>query len=211
MIDANDPLPIDKPEPMKPGDKILLGFLILMLLLTFPFLWWIYRPLLWLLFRVALPIGLIIFLGYFALRALQLGERSSMEGNGFGQNLQKSWTEFVNLLRKYFRKVALTIVAVTILFVGSVLVYTSYSKTSVTEKQLSRTAQALVKYKNHFGNYPQNLSELIGNDPLKREWYQDAWGNQVEYTVSANSFTLTSYGKDGIKGNEDDVVKKSEL
>ncbi len=210
MIDANDRLPTHKPEPLKPSDWILMGILILLLVFTFPFLWWIYRPLLWVIFRVALPLAAVAFIGYFALRAFRIGESSGPElhKNDFLQNLQAVWGESIAALRRSFKTVALSIIGGTLVFVVSVTVYTHFAKKSRTENQMNRTAQALVKYKNHYGSFPADLATLIGNDPLKREWFQDVWGNQMLYVSTKNGqgYTLTSLGADGKTGTSDDLT-----
>lgn len=207
MINDNDRLPTDKPSAMRITDWILLGILVLLLALTFPFLWWMYRPLIWILVRYALPIAAFIFIGYFALRAFQLGEANG-QNEKFFENLGKAWNELVLLIRKFFKRVALTIIIATLVFAGSVITYTKMSRKSDTEKQLARMARALDKHKNELGNYPANLSELIGNDPLRREWFQDAWGNKIEYSITKNGagYQLVSAGADGVKGNGDDLT-----
>ncbi len=208
--DDDDRLPLDKPKPMKTTDKILLGILILVLLVTFPFIWWIYRPLIWILFRFVLPVGIIGFIAYFAFRALRLGDvNGSLPGEGsFSQKLGVAWREFIFVVRKYFKTVALTAIVFILVFVVSAIAYTKSSRRAVTQKQMDRTAQALSKHKNHYGNYPANLAELIGNDPLKREWLRDAWGNPIEYSLTKNGlgYSLISPGADALTGNGDDVV-----
>jgi hypothetical protein len=207
MMNENDRLPLDKPQPMKPTEWILLGILVLLLALTFPFLWWMYRPLIWILFRFALPLAVVVFIGYFAIRALQLGEPTQGDGT-FARNLAKVWDEFVLLIRKYFKTVAITVIVATLVFVGSAITYTKLSKKSVTEKQLARMSQSLAKHKDQLGSYPADLAGLVGNDPLKREWYQDSWGNSIEYSITKNGagYQLISPGADGVKGNGDDVI-----
>jgi hypothetical protein len=207
----DEPLPTNKPQPMRTTDWLLLGILIVMLLSSLPFLWFIYRPLLWIFFRFALPVGIVVFIGYFGLRALKLGE---IRGNGpdndeFREKLHHFWIDFSALVRKSFRKVALAVILVTVVFVACAIGYTRYSRKGLTEKQLARMSQSLEKYKAHYGVYPNGLAELIGTDPLKREWYHDAWGNKVEYSLTNNglAYTLKSAGADGVVGNEDDLIK----
>jgi general secretion pathway protein G len=179
---------------------------VLLLAITFPFLWWIYRPLILILFRFVLPIAVLAFIGYFAVRAMQLGEPAGPNEN-FSTSLKRAWSEFSSLFRKYFKTIALTLIVGTVVFVGSVLLYTKLSKGSDTEKQLARMSQALDKQKTQLGSYPSDLSGLIGNDPLKREWYKDTWGTSIEYTVTNNGggYKLSSAGPDKVKGTGDDI------
>lgn len=210
MLDDHQPLPANNPSPMRTTDWLLLGILIVMLLSTLPLLWFLYLPLFWAFFRIVLPVGIVVFIGYFGLRALKLGEK---RGNGpdndeFIEKANHFWEDFFALVRTSFKPVALTVIVVTIVFVACAVGYTRYSRKGVTEKQFARMAQSLEKYKAHYGVYPNGLAELIGTDPLKREWYQDAWGNKVEYTLSNNgvSYTLKSAGADNSPGNEDDLT-----
>lgn len=211
MLDDNEPLPTNKPQPMRTTDWLLLGILIIMLLSSLPLLWFLYLPLFWAFFRFVLPIGIVLFIGYFGLRALKLGAR---RGNGpdndeFIEKANHFWIDFRVLVRKALKPVAFTVIVVTIVFVACAISYTRYSRKGVTEKQLARMSQSLEKYKAHYGVYPNGLAELIGTDPLKREWYQDAWGNKVEYTLNNKGlgYTLKSAGADGVAGNEDDLIK----
>ncbi len=210
MIDANDRLPANKPDPLKTTDWLILGILVVLLAVTFPFLWWIYRPLLWAVFRIAIPLGLLAFIGYFAIRASQLGENSetASPGNGFLTTLGKIWKELMLGIRKYFKVAVGSVIVVNLLFVALVLGYTKYSRQTVTEKQMQRMTQSIARYKSELGYYPADLSALIGNDPLKREWLLDSWGGRIEYSIVKNGagFQLLSPGADGIKGNGDDII-----
>ena len=162
----------------------------------------------WFFIRFVVPISALVFIGYFAFRYKQLGEPAGRAVQGPMQTIGKIWTELIYVVRKSFKTIVLTIIVFTILSVGSIIAYTSYSKKSVTEKQLARMSQAIAKHKNQLGNYPVDLAELVGNDPLKREWFKDSWGNKVDYAVTKNGkgFQLTSPGADGVMGNGDDLV-----
>jgi hypothetical protein len=206
--ETNDHLPLDKPEPMKRTDWILLSILILVLLVTLPFIALFYMPIFWALLRFLLPLAALGFIIYFALRFTQLGK--TMEtGSGETLNvLRKIGIESIILLRKSFRKIALTVIIAIVVGVVAILVVKEYTKRNVTQKQMLRMAQSIAKYKAAYGQYPLGLAELIGNDPLKREWLQDTWGNGMEYSLTKNGagYKLSSPGADGKPGSADDLT-----
>jgi hypothetical protein len=201
MNEIDDNLNTNKPEPMKKGEWFLLGILILLLLLSFPVLWRLYRFL--------IPLAAVGFIGYFAYKLMQLG--NNVEGNNNGsQNFIKVWTAFIIVLRAYFRKMAFTAITMLVVAVTVILVYGHYSKGNDTEKEMEQIAQSLEKYKIHSGQYPTGLAELIGNDPLKRDWFLDSWENVMYYNSNADGlgYTLSSQGADGKLGTADDLVVK---
>jgi hypothetical protein len=201
MKEIDDNLNTTKSEPMKKGDWFLLAILILLLLLSFPVLWRLYRFL--------IPLAAVGFIGYFAFKFMQLGQHTEGNDNG-SQNFTKVWTGFVVFLRAYFRAIALTVISMIVVAVTVILVYGHYSKGNVTEKEMEQMTQSLAKYKSHSGQYPAGLTELIGNDPLKRDWFLDSWGNEMDYKVNTDGlgYTLSSSGADGKLGTADDIVIK---
>ena len=196
----NDNLPTDKPNPMKKTDWVLLTIVILLLLLSFPILWRLYRFL--------IPLVVIGFIVYVIFRFIKTKENASVISQGVLQNFTSVWIEIKTLVRTFFRRIVLTSSVVIVLAVLVLLSYGHYSKSSVTEKEMALMTQSLAKYKSHFGYYPAGLAELIGNDPLKKEWLQDSWGNQMAYKVSKDGlgYKLSSPGVDGKIGNGDDLI-----
>jgi hypothetical protein len=114
----------------------------------------------------------------------------------------KSFTRKL-LLYPLIAIVVIAAAAFTIEFVGQ-----DYFKARSTKKEMTEVTEALNQYKSHLNKYPENLQQLIGNNPLKKEWLSDEWKNPYTYTIPADSqnFSLTSQGKDGQLKTEDDLV-----
>ena len=59
------------------------------------------------------------------------------------------------------------------------------------------------------GEYPTNLLTIVNNLPpmcVSSGRVCDSWGSEIRYQqIDANRFTLTSAGKDGEWGTEDDI------
>ncbi len=208
MDETNDHLPIDKPTPMKKTDWILLAILILVLLVTLPFIWVLYMPIVWALIRFLVPFAALGFILYFAIRFTQIGKIVESGSDDTSRIVSKIWAEAIAFIRKAFRPIAYTVISVLVIGVTAALLVKQFSKGSDTEKEMSRMALGLSKYKNAYGHYPANLAELIGNDPLKREWLQDTWGNGMDYTLTKNGagYKLNSPGADRKVGTADDLT-----
>ena len=199
MDNTNDRLVTNKPEPMKNTDWILLTILVLLLLITFPILFRIYR--------FFLPIAALGLIVYFIIKFVQLGNIPGNTPEGSTENFTKVWSMFTDVIRKQFRVVMISSIIAVVISVVGILIFNQYSKTGATEKEMSKISQGLEKYKNHHGAYPTGLTELIGNDPLKREWYQDSWGNEMSYTTTkSGGYRLISRGTDGKAGTVDDLI-----
>lgn len=78
--------------------------------------------------------------------------------------------------------------------------------------QISTLEAALDTYRLDVGEYPDSLQGLMENESdsaawngpyLRRAVPQDPWGNDYVYESSGRSFTLVSYGADGVRGGED--------
>jgi hypothetical protein len=82
-----------------------------------------------------------------------------------------------------------------------------YFKARSTEKEMTEMTEALNKYKYHTKKYPENLRQLVGNNPLKKDWLTDQWGNSYKYKVMPGGITLASFGKDGKENTDDDLSK----
>ncbi len=68
--------------------------------------------------------------------------------------------------------------------------------------------RALRSYHKSFSKYPDDLTPLIGGNPIKKRWEYDPWGNRYYYNVSKqeDSYTLLSCGPDGLPGTADDII-----
>jgi F0F1-type ATP synthase assembly protein I len=72
---------------------------------------------------------------------------------------------------------------------------------------------SLERYHERFGKYPEKLSSVIGQNPLRKRWEVDSWGNPYYYSTNEllDTYTLLSSGSDGIMGTDDDhVIKRAE-
>ena len=61
--------------------------------------------------------------------------------------------------------------------------------------------------KKQFGFYPNELKDIIRNNPLRKNITLDAWKNEFIYTISKDSlnYKLISIGKDGKLNTSDDI------
>ena len=79
--------------------------------------------------------------------------------------------------------------------------------------EISTLEAALDIYRLDVGEYPDTLDGLIENDTDRASWNgpylrrgmpKDPWDNEYVYESSGRSFTLISYGADGLSGGEED-------
>jgi uncharacterized membrane protein YraQ (UPF0718 family) len=112
---------------------------------------------------------------------------------------------FKNFTRKLFLYPLIGIITIALIAIAAEFLLADYFKATNTKKEMSEIAEALNKYKYHQNKYPEDLQELIGNNPLKKEWLNDQWGHPYKYSVSASGPVLVSLGKDGKEGTDDDL------
>jgi hypothetical protein len=199
MLQDNDENTRKNP-PMKNADWILIVVLVLILLISFPVLWrW---------YRFIFPFALVGLIMYLAFRFIQSGNTALPDGSM--QKFTDVWTTFISSLRASFRKIIIGIIIFITFSVGGILFYGKVSKGKDTTKRMILTTQSLEKYKSNFGSYPTGLADLVGNDPLKKEWFRDYWGNEIDYKTTNNGlgYELRSPGEDGKSGSTDDVVMR---
>jgi hypothetical protein len=111
-----------------------------------------------------------------------------------------------NLWKIFFTALTIvTVVTALAYFIGR-----NYWQGRNTRTELNQISQALDQHKNEFKAYPENLGVLIGNNPLKRDWRTDDWGNRYTYEVAPDKqeFSLISPGKDGELRTKDDIIVK---
>lgn len=115
-------------------------------------------------------------------------------------------------IQKYFFQPSVFILIAVIIIVSlSAFLFFTYQRTSVfpkkTEKELTEMNDSMEKWHEKFGHYPTELTELIGNNPIRQDWIKDAWNRPYKYTVSENGkgFSIISAGADGRFGTEDDI------
>jgi len=200
MDDSDKPLPLDKPKPMKKSDWAILSIVVLLLLISFPVLWRLYR--------FVIPLATIGFLVYFLIRFITMMKFIELNQTFYFWKI--IWNELLVGISRTFRVIAYSFIGLLIVSVLTILTFQHFSKGRETQKQMLRMTQALAKYKAELGYYPEGLATLIGNDPLKREWLQDSWGNRMDYIVTNNgkNYRLVSSGLDGKMGTDDDFILK---
>ncbi|MDX1491389.1 MAG: type II secretion system major pseudopilin GspG [Pseudohongiellaceae bacterium] len=77
--------------------------------------------------------------------------------------------------------------------------------------QISAVSSVLSQHRLDVGRYPDDLEGLIENTTGRASWDgpyiqnsvpKDPWGNEYFYESDGSSFTLMSYGADGVEGGE---------
>ena len=65
---------------------------------------------------------------------------------------------------------------------------------------------AIEKFKKDTKNFPDSIDELIGKNPLRKNWSEDNWGTAYKLFKNENqSIELTSAGTDRQFGTKDDL------
>jgi general secretion pathway protein G len=86
-------------------------------------------------------------------------------------------------------------------------------KVSAASSQISMLESALDSYRLDVGHYPESLLSLVENEDDEDGWDGpyltradevplDPWDNDFVYSRDGRSFTLFSYGADGVEGGE---------
>jgi len=86
-------------------------------------------------------------------------------------------------------------------------------RVDIETRNLSRIEEitdAISRYYTLHGSCPNDLLHVIGDNPLRKKWEKDAYGNSFLYVTndSGKQCYLRSAGKDGISGTEDDILKE---
>lgn len=84
----------------------------------------------------------------------------------------------------------------------------NFLKRNATLEEGNKIVSALQNYQKSKGQFPTNISELIGSIPVRTGWRIDSWGEAYFYEIEDNNqkYKLLSKGKDRILGTEDDIV-----
>jgi len=106
-----------------------------------------------------------------------------------------------------------SIVVILVFIIGSLaaFLFFNYQKTSIfpkkTKNEILEISDRIKKWNEKFGQYPKELNELIGKNPIRQDWIKDAWKKPYKYTVIKNGtgFLITSAGSDGQFGTQDDI------
>lgn len=91
--------------------------------------------------------------------------------------------------------------------------YTSSIGENRTTTKINEIENILESGNNDLGYYPQELNEIIRNNPLRQNITTDFWGNEFYYKVIENgqNYILISKGKDGILKTVDDIESEQNL
>ena len=115
-------------------------------------------------------------------------------------------------IEKYFlQPSSLTVIGVFILGNVFFFLFFKYQKTTIypenTKKELIEISNIIKQWNEKFGNYPTNLNELIGINPMRQDWKHDSWNRLYKYKIIKNgsNFSLISSGLDGKFGTDDDI------
>jgi len=78
-------------------------------------------------------------------------------------------------------------------------------------KRMEEISQALERYYSINKHYPENLAEIIRDNPVRRKWEEDVFGNAYLYATNELrvAYSLRSLGKDGINGTDDDAIMET--
>lgn len=96
--------------------------------------------------------------------------------------------------------IAGAIVLVTLIF----LVRTGFREK--TDAGPQAVIEMIESFKARTGAYPQTLDDLIDpTDPIEKKQILDRWGRPLVYRPVGDGYSLSSMGKDGRDGTEDDV------
>ncbi|TXE08091.1 hypothetical protein FUA26_12205 [Seonamhaeicola algicola] len=77
-----------------------------------------------------------------------------------------------------------------------------------TKKEIIEITTWIYNWHNNYNRYPKDLKEAFGNDPIKQQWFTDAWKNQYKYKVINKDFVVLSAGNDGVFNTDDDIYLK---
>ncbi|APQ17464.1 type II secretion system protein GspG [Maribacter hydrothermalis] len=118
-------------------------------------------------------------------------------------------------IQKYFLQPS-SIMVILFVVVGSIsaFLFFGYQRTSIypdkTEKEIAEISQRMENWNEKLGQYPSDLKELIGNNPIRQDWKKDAWNREYEFTITENGkgFLIMSAGPDGEFKTEDDIKSK---
>ncbi len=76
-----------------------------------------------------------------------------------------------------------------------------------TEREMGKIEKAIVKYHADSGHFPHDMEDLIGKNPIRKEWVLDGWGSEYQLTQEKNeNVQLSSAGADMEFGTTDDLV-----
>jgi hypothetical protein len=118
---------------------------------------------------------------------------------------------FKNFTKKIFLYPLLGTIAIAVIAIGGELIFSNYFKGRSTKKEMIEIADAIGKYKYHQNKYPQDLQQIIGNNPLRKEWISDQWEKPYKYSVSPDGQNFLLISQRNEQGNDISFDKNGEL
>lgn len=111
------------------------------------------------------------------------------------------------MLSPYMR---LFILIIPLLFISLITVLFFNNSTKNTKEKLVTIKELLEKEKQQFNKYPNELPNVIRNNPMYKDLLKDAWENDFMYKTLDKQqwYHLSSKGKDGIGNTADDITIK---
>jgi general secretion pathway protein G len=123
-----------------------------------------------------------------------------------------------NLPKKFLIHPSLLVLLIAVGFIIIVRIaigifYVSDNGLTETTEQINEIVSILEQEKSELGIYPQELKNIIRNNPLRQNITSDLWNNEFHYEQLDNgqSYVLKSKGQDGILGTEDDIDGRKNL
>ena len=104
------------------------------------------------------------------------------------------------------------ILAGSILAFGSIRLFAWYSddyiKPQLTNNKGMKIVKSIKSYHNGYKQYPESIESLIGDNPIRKGWRSDAWGEPYIYELYEDnqSFKFVSKGKDRKLNTQDDII-----
>jgi general secretion pathway protein G len=114
--------------------------------------------------------------------------------------------------QKYFLTPKSLLIIIPMIIISlSIFLFSSYQKIwglpKETKREIVEISNKLEEWNKKFGQYPTELNELIGNNPLRQDWRNDAWNHPYQFIIAKNGkkFSIISAGSDGKFGTDDDI------
>ena len=122
---------------------------------------------------------------------------------------KKDQYSFWGMVKTLFQSYLIIFVFVSLGLIGltvKVLIDFFPVKQKRTEKQMTEIKKSIIKYKLETGAYPSSLIELIGQNPIRKEWQHDYWGSGYKLIhVDEKTVVLSSAGLDAVFNTDDDL------
>ena len=99
------------------------------------------------------------------------------------------------------------VVGVFIILLILLMPFVTKTGKDTTLEKIVEIKDLLEKEKEVFGKYPKELETIKRGNPMRESLLIDGWNHKFDYqtTNDRNSYVLTSLGKDGKLGTDDDL------